>query len=66
MMKLNIWSNNFTKLISHKNIRCIKIMVRYMRNIRRISIRNMVSAIETLLLVLESVALAELDELFAI
>jgi hypothetical protein len=36
-----------------------------MRNIS-ISIRNMVSVVETLLLVLESVALGELDELFAI
>jgi hypothetical protein len=41
-------------------------MVRHMRNIRRISIRNMVSDVETLLLVMESVALGELDELFAI
>jgi hypothetical protein len=41
-------------------------MVRHKRNIRRISIRNMVSAVETLLLVLNSVALCELDELFAI
>jgi hypothetical protein len=41
-------------------------MVRHMRNIRSISIRNMVSVVETLLLVLESVALGELDELFAI
>jgi hypothetical protein len=37
-----------------------------MRNIRHISIRNMVSAIDTLLLVSESVSLGELDELFAI
>jgi hypothetical protein len=41
-------------------------MVRHMRNIRRISIRNMVSVVETLLLILESVALGELDELFTI
>jgi hypothetical protein len=40
-------------------------MVRHMRNIRHISIRNMVSAVESLL-ILESVALGELDELFAI
>jgi hypothetical protein len=40
-------------------------MMRHMRNIS-ISIRNMVSVVETLLLVLESVALGELDELFAI
>jgi hypothetical protein len=31
-----------------------------MRNIRSISIRNMISVVETLLLVLESVALGEL------
>jgi hypothetical protein len=37
-----------------------------MRNIKSISIRNMVSVVETLLLILESVALGELDELFAI
>jgi hypothetical protein len=37
-----------------------------MGNIRHISIRNMVSVVETLLLVLESVALGELDEVFAI
>jgi hypothetical protein len=37
-----------------------------MRNIRCISLRNMVSVVETLLLVLESIALGELDELFAI
>jgi hypothetical protein len=41
-------------------------MVRHMGNIRHISIRNMVSVVETLLLVLESVALGELDEVFAI
>jgi hypothetical protein len=37
-----------------------------MRNIRIISIRNIVSVIEDLLLVLVRVALGELDELFAI
>jgi hypothetical protein len=37
-----------------------------MRNIRSISIRNMISVVETLLLVLESVVLGELDELFVI
>jgi hypothetical protein len=41
-------------------------MVRHMRNIRSISIRNMISVVETLLLVLESVVLGELDELFVI
>jgi hypothetical protein len=41
-------------------------MIRHMRNIRSISIRNMVSVVETLLHVLGSVALGELDELFAI
>jgi hypothetical protein len=41
-------------------------MVRHMRNIRHISIRNMVSAVETLLLILESVYLDERDELFVI
>jgi hypothetical protein len=37
-----------------------------MRNIRHISIRNIVNVVETLLLVLESVALGELDKLFTI
>jgi hypothetical protein len=41
-------------------------MIRHMRNIRIISIRNIVSVIEDLLLVLVRVALGELDELFAI
>jgi hypothetical protein len=41
-------------------------MVRHMRNIRHISIRNIVNVVETLLLVLESVALGELDKLFTI
>jgi hypothetical protein len=41
-------------------------MVRHVINIRHISIRNMVNAVETLLLILESVVLSELDELFAI
>jgi hypothetical protein len=41
-------------------------MVRRMRNIRHISIRNMDSDVETLLLVLDSVALGKLDELFTI
>jgi hypothetical protein len=37
-----------------------------MRNIRSISMRNMVSVVEALVLVLVRVALCELDELFAI
>jgi hypothetical protein len=44
-------------------------MIRHMRNIRSISIRSirdMVSAVEDLLLLLVSVALGELDKLFAI
>jgi hypothetical protein len=41
-------------------------MLRHIRNIRHISIRNMVSVVETLLLVLESVVFGELDELFTI
>jgi hypothetical protein len=41
-------------------------MIRHMRNIKHISIRNMVSVVETLLLILESVALGELDKLFVI
>jgi hypothetical protein len=41
-------------------------MIRHMRNIRSTNIGNMVSVVETFLLVLESVALSELDELFAI
>jgi hypothetical protein len=35
-----------------QEIGCIKIMIKHMRNIRSISIRNMASVVETLLLVL--------------
>jgi hypothetical protein len=41
-------------------------MIRYVRNIRSISIRNMVSVVEALILLLVRIALGELDELFAI
>jgi hypothetical protein len=41
-------------------------MIRSVRNIRSISIRNMVSVVEALLFLLVRVALGELDELFAI
>jgi hypothetical protein len=41
-------------------------MIKYVRNIRSISIRNMVSVVEALILLLVRIALGELDELFAI
>jgi hypothetical protein len=61
--------HNSTKFVSHENIGCIKFMIRHMRNIRTInirSIRDMVSVVDALLLLLVSVAHGELDELFAI
>jgi hypothetical protein len=66
MVRPNISSNNSTKFVSHKNIGCIKIMIRHMRNIISISTRKMVSVVEALLLLLVRVALSELDKLFAI
>jgi hypothetical protein len=41
-------------------------MIRYIRNIRSISIKSMVIIVEALLLVLVSVSLSELDELLTI
>jgi hypothetical protein len=41
-------------------------MIKHMRNIKSISMRNKVSVVEALLLVLVRVALCELDEFFAI
>jgi hypothetical protein len=41
-------------------------MIRHMRNIRSISMRNMISVIEDLFLLLMRIILGELDELFVI
>jgi hypothetical protein len=54
----------FFKLISHKHIRSIEIMVYHMRNMRSISIRirSIVSDLDTLLLLLLDIGFGELDE----
>jgi hypothetical protein len=60
----NMQHNNFTNLISHKHIRSIKIMIRHMRNMRRISmrVRNIVSGLDALLILLLDIDFSELDE----
>jgi hypothetical protein len=59
-------SNNFVNLISHKTIKNIKIMISHMRNMRSISIRmrNIVTNLGALLLLLLDIDLGELDEFF--
>jgi hypothetical protein len=41
-------------------------MIRHVKNIKRISIKNMVSVVDALFLLMVRVALGEFDELFTI
>jgi hypothetical protein len=50
----------FFKLISHKHIRSIEIIVSYMRNIKSISI-NIINGLDILLLLLLDIGLGEFD-----
>jgi hypothetical protein len=56
--------NDFSNLISHKNIKSIKIMIWHMRNMRSISIRirSIVSSLDVLLLLMLDIGFGELDE----